>query len=60
MRKSNFELLRIIAMFMIVGSHYSVYGVRQWFEQNALTIWNAGTENQKIIGQFFSPGGALG
>lgn len=26
-RQSNFELLRIIAMFMIIGSHFATHGI---------------------------------
>lgn len=59
MRKSNFELLRIIAMFMIVAYHYSAIGVHQWLQTNANYVWNSGTIVNKITNEIFSPGGAL-
>lgn len=39
-RKSNFELLRIISMMMIVGAHYVHHGVIQTTELTNLKIWN--------------------
>jgi hypothetical protein len=59
-RESNFEMLRIIAMIMIVGSHYCTHGVKQWTEENSLQIWSTGTLGEKIIAEIFSPGGMVG
>ena len=39
-RQSNFELLRIVAMMMIVGHHYVVHGVQErYIADEALKIW---------------------
>lgn len=49
-RKSNIELLRIVAMFMIVGSHLACHGVQsQLLGNNAYQIWNGGSEINKIL-----------
>lgn len=37
-RESNFELLRIFAMFLIVLSHFVVYGIYPYWQQNASTL----------------------
>ncbi|MDW1821111.1 acyltransferase [Vibrio sp. Vb1018] len=51
LRKSNFELLRIFAMFLIVAHHYSVYG--EW-------EYPVGFEINKFYVQSLSVGGKLG
>lgn len=60
-RKSNIELLRIVAMFMIVGSHLACHGVQsQLLGNNAYQIWNDGSEINKIFVSFLNPGGGGG
>lgn len=57
-RKSNFELLRIISMFMIVGSHLAGHGVQQQFATNgAFVVWNNGSIINKIVTASLIPGG---
>ena len=52
-RKSNFELLRIIAMLMIVAFHLVYHGVQSY-------AWSAGTMGNRLFQQFLMPGGATG
>ena len=52
-RKSNFELLRIAAMLMIVAHHLAVHGVQGY-------AWSAGTMGNRLFQQFLIPGGATG
>ena len=52
-RKSNFELLRIIAMLMIVAHHLAGHGVQSY-------AWSAGTMGNRLFQQFLIPGGATG
>lgn len=59
-RLSNFELLRIIAMLMIVASHYSLHGVVQTLEPSAMVIWDSGSFYKKIIVELFTPGSEIG
>ena len=51
-------MLRIVAMFMIVGSHLACHGVQsQLLENNTYQIWNDGSEINKIFVSFLNPGG---
>ena len=56
-RLSNFELMRMVAMFMIVASHYAVHGI---------TAFNAGylQESVPLINKFLviglGEGGSIG
>lgn len=60
-RKSNFELLRIFAMFMIVGSHLACHGVQHQLERGyAYQIWDSGSAFNKIFVSFLVPGGGIG
>lgn len=60
-RKSNFELLRIVAMLMIVASHLAVHGVQQVLSfDNAYRAWAAGTMVNRLFTLLFVPGGATG
>ena len=56
-RKSNFELLRILAMLMIVAHHYSVHGVRQVYLENTAPV---GDFFQQLVTSIFVPGGQIG
>ena len=60
-RISNIELLRIIAMFMIVASHLACHGVHHCNDSiNAYKIWQAGSTFNKIFVSFLTPGGMIG
>ena len=60
-RKSNFELLRIVAMLMIVACHLAVHGVQQvLFPDNAYRAWAAGTMVNRLFTLLFEPGGTIG
>ena len=60
-RKSNFELLRIVAMLMIVAHHLAVHGVQQVLSSdNAYQAWAAGTMVNRLFTLLFVPGGATG
>ena len=60
-RKSNFELLRIVAMLMIVAHHLAVHGVQQVLSSdNAYRAWAAGTMVNRLFTLLFVPGGATG
>lgn len=60
-RKSNFELLRIVAMLMIVAHHLAVHGVQQVLSSdNAYRAWAAGTIVNRLFTLLFVPGGATG
>lgn len=60
-RKSNIELLRIIAMIMIIGHHYIYYGVQQNYNFNiAYNIFNQGDIWKKCYSVFLIPGGIVG
>ena len=52
-RNSNIELLRIIAMLMIVAHHFIFYGVQQNYDLNiACNIYNSGVNMNKIFALF--------
>lgn len=55
-RMSNFELLRIIAMMMIVFSHFVQYGLMRNGYQGAFEIWYS----QSVISQLVTSSLALG
>lgn len=60
-RKSNFELLRIVAMLMIVAHHLAVHGVQQVLSSdNAYRAWATGTMVNRLFTLLFVPGGATG
>ena len=60
-RKSNFELLRIVAMLMIVAHHLAVHGVQQMLSSdNAYRAWAAGSMVNRLFTLLFVPGGATG
>lgn len=60
-RNSNIELLRIIAMIMIVGHHFVLYGVQQDYNYNiAGEIFSNGNIINKLFAVFMLPGGVVG
>jgi surface polysaccharide O-acyltransferase-like enzyme len=56
-RESKFELIRIIAMFMIIGSHLFLYGITPG---DSYVIWNQGSTLNQIFSCFLYPGGLVG
>lgn len=60
LRDSRFEILRIIAMIMIIGHHYCVHGLLQVTSENPYEIWGSGTLFHQILGLVFYPGGEVG
>ena len=59
-RSSNFELLRIFAMLMIVACHYSVHGIRHVLFPGLNTLWLEGTPTNKMFTSFLINGGNIG
>ena len=60
-RKSNFELLRIVAMMLIIGSHLALHGVQHVLSaSHAGEIYNTGTALNKLVVKFLLPGGGWG
>lgn len=60
-RKTNIEILRIVAMLMIIGSHYVAHGIQNSINSSdAYIIWTNGSNINKLISAFFLPGGPVG
>lgn len=60
-RESNFELLRIIAMLMIVGSHLACHGVQRVLEGDlAFVAYKSGSITNRIFTNFLQPLGDVG
>lgn len=60
-RQSNFELMRILAMLMIVSHHLCVHGVQHVLDlESAYQAWNSGSLANKLVASFFFPGGGVG
>lgn len=60
-RKSNFELLRIVSMVMIVSYHYAVHGIQKILDNSsAYAIYLQGSIEHRLFTSFFTPGGAVG
>lgn len=60
-RQSNFELLRILAMLMIVASHYASHGIEKVLvEGEAYVQWAAGGAFQRAFTALMNPGGEVG
>lgn len=61
-RQSNFELLRILAMFFIVVHHYMVHGVQHVLSSDmiAKSSWLLGSNINRIFTIIFEPAGAIG
>ena len=54
-RQANIELLRIVAMLMIIGSHLALHGV-----QSDWNVWSAGNRINRVFTSFLKPGGGIG
>lgn len=60
-RQSNFELLRIVAMLMIVAHHLAVHGVQHCHDAElAYKAYNAGNAVNRIFASVLIPGGGAG
>ena len=57
-RKSNIELLRVIAICMIMLSHFMSYGL--FTEPDAYIVWAGGNLVNRIFSQIFVGGGDIG
>lgn len=57
-RQSNFELLRIIAMLMIIGSHLACHGIQHVTSTvDSYQIYLSGTDLNKAVISFLNMGG---
>ncbi len=60
-RKSNFELLRIVAMLMIIAHHFATHGIQHDLEGSAAyVLWRNGSVVNKIVDCLYAPGGRIG
>ena len=60
-RTSNIELLRIVAMLMIIGHHYVYYGVWQnYAPEIANVLYHSGSTVNKLWANLLLPGGVVG
>lgn len=59
-RSSNYELLRIFAMLMIVACHYSCHGIRHCLNPEMCNIWQNGITANKFFTSFLINGGGIG
>lgn len=59
-RNTNIELLRIVAMLFIIGSHLATYGIIENLNTEVYAIWDKGTLLNKIFICLLVPGGDIG
>ena len=60
-RKSNFELLRIFAIILIIGSHLASHGIQHvLIESNKYCVWFEGNLFNRIFTTLLIPGGTVG
>ncbi|MGN0729318.1 acyltransferase family protein [Treponema sp.] len=59
-RQSNFELLRIFAMVMIVASHLAVHGVQQVLLDSKYLAYTGGSFVNQLFTCFLPAGGGIG
>ena len=59
-RSSNFELLRIFAMLMIVGAHFAGHGIRHVLVPELSSVWLSGSFANRLFTSFLIPGGKIG
>lgn len=59
-RSSNFELLRIAAMLMIVFHHYQAHGIQMALNPAMAGAWLSGSLPHRLVTLLFEPGGAVG
>lgn len=59
-RSSNFELLRIFAMLMIVAAHYAGHGIKHVLVPELESAWLSGSLTNRVFTSFLIPGGKIG
>jgi len=59
-RLSNIELLRIITMLLIIGSHFSTHGIMHFSEPDKYDVFMTGSRIKQIITCLYVPGGEVG
>ena len=60
-RQSNIERLRILAMVMIIASHYAAHGIEMLaVEGEAWRRWAEGSLPNRAFTAFLNPGGEVG
>ncbi len=59
-RNTNIEILRIVAMLLIIGSHLAIYGIIENPNTEVYVIWEQGTLLNKICTCLLVPGGDIG
>lgn len=59
-RLSNFELIRVIAMLMIVSSHYLGHGILKVSSSECYNVYIQGDFINRLISVLYSPGGKTG
>ena len=59
-RKSNFELLRIVAMLFIILGHSASHGIFHFGEADVFAAWQGGSLVNKAFSSLLLPGGAVG
>lgn len=59
-RESNFELIRIFAMLMIIGSHLALHGVMHGNDADYLALWREGKAVNQIFSSALTMGGEFG
>ena len=59
-RNSSIELLRIVAMLMIILGHLSGHGILHMISDDALQIWSGGSTLNKLFCILLLPGGRVG
>ncbi len=59
-RQSNYELIRIIAMLMIVASHYVGHGIFKVSSASSYDVYLHGDLINRAYSVIYSPGGKTG
>lgn len=59
-RNSNFELLRIFSMLMIIGHHLACHGVQHCLDSDSYILYNQGSSFHQLFVNFLLPGGNVG
>lgn len=60
LRNSNIELLRIFSMCIIIAYHLVSNGILKVNGNGTFSLWNSGSEINRIFSCFLFPGGAVG
>lgn len=59
-RLSNFELLRIVSMVLIISSHFAGHGIEHGLDSNAYELWESGSIINKFFTTSLNIGGGIG